>query len=186
MQSTIVSIAFLFAGDPELMGKVLGIVYRALSTHLIRKAGFSKATSQTGAVTLIQLFGSAQNLNVHFHMLFLDGVYAEDSRVKMCFHRVKAATQEELLRLTHTLSHRVARFLERRGLLERDLENSYLMFEQQEEDVMQQIYGHSVIYRIAVGPHQGRKVFTLQILQPFSDNGRSGQADKVAACTRAW
>lgn len=55
------------------MGKVLGIVYRALSSHLVKKAGFSKKTAQTGAVTLIQRFGSALNLNVHFHMLFLDG-----------------------------------------------------------------------------------------------------------------
>jgi putative transposase len=31
--------------------------------------------SETGAVTLVQRFGSALNLNVHFHMLFLDGVY---------------------------------------------------------------------------------------------------------------
>ena len=37
------------------------------------------------------------------------------------------------LRLTHTLSQRVARFLERRGLLERDVENSYLVYEQQKE-----------------------------------------------------
>ena len=44
---------------------------------------------------------------------FLAGVYAEDARGKMCFHWVKAPTQEELLRLTHTLSHRVARFLEK-------------------------------------------------------------------------
>jgi len=33
----------------------------------------------TGAVTLIQRFGSALNLNIHFHMLFLDGVYTSDS-----------------------------------------------------------------------------------------------------------
>ena len=114
---------FLFASDPELMGKVLGIVCRALSTHLIKKAGFP----QTGAVTLIQRFGGALNLNVHFHMLFPDGVYTEDARGKMCFHRVKAPTQEELLHLVHTLSHRVAQFLSRRGLLERDVENSYLV-----------------------------------------------------------
>ena len=31
----------------------------------------------TGAVTLVQRFGSALNLNIHFHMLFLDGVYVE-------------------------------------------------------------------------------------------------------------
>ncbi len=98
----------------------------------------------------------------------------------MCFHWVKAPTQEELLRLTHTLSHRVARFLERRGLLERDVENGYLVFEQQEEDVMQQLYGHSVSYRIAVGPHQGRKVFTLQTLPPLAGGEDSGQATKVA------
>ncbi len=30
---------FLFASRPEIMGRVLGIVYRVLSTHLIRKAG---------------------------------------------------------------------------------------------------------------------------------------------------
>lgn len=28
-------------------------------------------------MTLIQRFGSALNLNLHFHMLFLDGVYVE-------------------------------------------------------------------------------------------------------------
>ena len=28
-----------------------------------------------GAITLIQRFGSAVNSNIHFHMLFLDGVY---------------------------------------------------------------------------------------------------------------
>ena len=54
-------------------------------------------------------------------------------------------------------------FLERRGLLESDVENSDLVYEQQEEDVMQQLYGHCVTYRIAVGPHQARKIFTLQV-----------------------
>ncbi len=59
------------------MGHVLGIVYRCIATYLVKKAGFSRRTAQAGAVTLIQRFGSALNLNVHFHMLFLDGVYVE-------------------------------------------------------------------------------------------------------------
>ena len=53
---------FLLSSYPELMGKVLGIVQRVLSTHLIRKAGFTRTTAQTGSVTLIQRFGSALNL----------------------------------------------------------------------------------------------------------------------------
>jgi len=47
------------ASRPEVMGRVLGIVYRCIATHLIKKAGFSRKTAQTGAVTLIQRFGSA-------------------------------------------------------------------------------------------------------------------------------
>jgi hypothetical protein len=48
---------FLFASQPKVMGKVLGIVYRAIATHLTHKAGYTKSTAQAGAVTLIQNFG---------------------------------------------------------------------------------------------------------------------------------
>jgi hypothetical protein len=59
---------FLFASRPELMGKALGIVYRAIASHLIKKAGKTQKTAQTGSVTLIQRFGrsgapGALNLN---------------------------------------------------------------------------------------------------------------------------
>ena len=42
---------FPFASRPAIMGQVLGIVYRCIATHLIKKAGFSCNTAQTGAVT---------------------------------------------------------------------------------------------------------------------------------------
>jgi len=48
----------LLASRPAIMGQVLGIVYRCIATHLIKKAGFSCKMAQTGAVTLIQRFGS--------------------------------------------------------------------------------------------------------------------------------
>ena len=50
------ALRYLFATDPAVMGQVLGIVTRAIASHLI------KATAQTGAVTLIQRFGNALNL----------------------------------------------------------------------------------------------------------------------------
>jgi len=46
------------------MGQVLGIVYRVIAGHLIHKAGFTRKTARPGAVTLIQRFGSALNLNL--------------------------------------------------------------------------------------------------------------------------
>jgi hypothetical protein len=48
---------FLFASQPAVMGKVLGIVYRTIATHLTHKAGYTKSTAHTGAVTLVQRFG---------------------------------------------------------------------------------------------------------------------------------
>ncbi len=137
---------FLFASYPEIMSKVLGIVNRVLSTLLIHKAGFTRASAQTGTVTLIQRFGSALNLNIHFHMLLLDGVYAVDGYGKMRFHRVKAPELKELTKLVHTISLRVARFLERRGLLERDEEDSYLTLDCLDDEPMQQLHGHAITY----------------------------------------
>jgi hypothetical protein len=53
---------YLFATEAAAMGAVLGIVYRANAAHRVRKAGLTQATARTGAVTLIQRFGSALNL----------------------------------------------------------------------------------------------------------------------------
>ena len=47
------------------MGSVLAIVIRAVSGHLIAKAGFTQVNERTGAVTLIQRFGGALSLNIH-------------------------------------------------------------------------------------------------------------------------
>jgi hypothetical protein len=164
---------FLFASRPEIMGQVLGIVYRAIATQLIKKAGYTHKSAHTGAVTLIQRFGSALNLNVHFHMLFLDGVYVDGPHGLARFRWVKAPTSGELTRLAHTIAHRVGRFLERKGQLERDMENSYLASDAVDDDPMTSLQGHSITYRIAVGPQAGRKVFTLQTLpasgEPFDD-----------------
>ena len=115
----------LVASRAEVRGGVLRIVYRCIATHLIKKAGFSRKTTGTGAVTLIQRFGSALNLNVHFQMLFLDGVYVERPDGSLRFRWVRAQTSTELAGLTQTLARRIGRSLERQGLLERDAENSH-------------------------------------------------------------
>ncbi len=60
---------FLSASRPEIMVRVLGIAHRIIATHLVRKAGYTHDRARTGAVTHIQRFGSALNLNIHFHCL---------------------------------------------------------------------------------------------------------------------
>ncbi len=65
-------------------------------------------------------------------------------------------------------------------MLERDEENSYLQLDGMDEDPMQQLIGYSVSYRIAVGPQQGRKVFTLQTLPDVEEDDRYAQVAKEA------
>ena len=109
------ALRFLFATRPAVMGRVLGIVHRTLATHQIRKAGYTQRSARTGAVTLIQRFGSALNLNIHFHMLLLDGVYTSrhTAKDKPRFQRVKAPDRAELEQLVYTIRERTGRYLER-------------------------------------------------------------------------
>jgi hypothetical protein len=69
------ALRFLLATDAEALTQVLGIAYRVISAHVLKKTGLARASGAAGAVTLIQRFGSALNLNIHFHMLVLDGAY---------------------------------------------------------------------------------------------------------------
>lgn len=100
---------------------------------------------------------AAQRSTLHFHMLFMDGVYTETKHGRTRFWRTNGPKQQELKELVHTISRRVASFLEREGILERDEQNSYLNLGDADEDPMQQVLGCCVSYRIAVGPQQGEQ-----------------------------
>jgi len=128
------------------MGRVLRIVYRTLVTHQIRKAGRPHRSARTGAVTLIQRFGSALNLNIHFHMLLLDEVYTggQDAQAKPRFHRVKAPDRAELEQLVHTISEWTGRYLERQGLQVRNLDNSCLALEPADDTGLEGVLGSSI------------------------------------------
>jgi len=115
-------------------------------------------------------------------MLFLDGVYiAGTKEASARFHRVNEPSSGELTQLVHKIAHRVGRYLERQGWLERDAENDYLALDTTDDDPLSVLQGHSIAYRIALGPQAGRKVFTLQTLPPVDiDEMHSGAVGQVA------
>jgi hypothetical protein len=171
------ALRFLFASNAAAMGEALRIVYRTISGFLIRKAGLTRTTGQSGAVTLVQRFGSALNLNVHFHMLIPDGVYLTDTDPPY-LKAVSAPTRVELLALVQRINERIGRHLERKGLLVRDVESSHLAFDLGgEDDALADLQGHSITYRIAMGSHKGRKAFMLQSLPP---RGEPPGSERVA------
>ena len=103
-------------------------------------------------------------------MLVLDGVYVERPDGTLRFRRVAAPTSAELNALTASLAHRIGRFLERRGLIERDAENAWLTGDDDiEAAALEQLRAASITYRIALGPRRGKKAFTLQTLPPVTE-----------------
>ena len=64
---------WLLARRSDLADGVLAIALRCISRWYRRVTGRPAGTS--GSVTAIQRFGSALNLNLHFHIIHLDGVY---------------------------------------------------------------------------------------------------------------
>jgi len=64
--------------------------------------------ADSGAVSLIQRFGSAANLKIHLHCLALDGVYRRDAGGEPVFVEARAPTEEAHPALTHSSSRSAA------------------------------------------------------------------------------
>lgn len=158
-----IPLRFLVAKNPGLLSEILKITYQEVSGYLIRKAGQKRSSAQTGAVTYIQFFGGALNLNPHYHLIVLDGVFLTNSNsVNPIFKQVVKPSSAELQQVIDNISLKVAKRLEKLGYIERDMDNCYLALDEQSD--LDQCNGYSTTYRIAVGPNKGKKVFTLQTL----------------------
>ncbi len=84
---------------------------------------------------------AALKLNIHFHCLFVDGVYLARDKGTSPFRCVKAPDRSELEVL-----------VQRQGLLVGDAEGAWLNLEAPaDNDAMDQLIGSSVTYRITGG-----------------------------------
>ena len=96
------------ARKPKLKCEALAIFIRELTALLRRLA--SSPRGKIGAVTVVQRFGSALNLNVHFHTLAIDGVYEGGE-----LHPAATPSQEDLDELAAKLRVRILALLARRN-----------------------------------------------------------------------
>ena len=156
------ALRYRLAYDAKLTSAVLGIFVRAVFASLRDRARkhWQIAESQCGAVTFVQRFGGALNLNVHFHSLLLDGVYAAQPEGKLHFHPLPPPSDAEVGQVATRVAQRIARLLERRGLGPgaAPLEADPLA---QEQPLLAALYGASVASRIAMGPRAGRSVLRV-------------------------
>ena len=108
---------------------------------------------------------AARSISLHMHMVALDGVYTRDGETPR-FHEVCAPSSAGMQRLLDVMVARVLRCLVRDGLLIRDADQPWLDLESR--DALDSLGAASIQYRIAVGPHAGRKALTLKLAAPRS------------------
>ena len=74
-----IEIRYRLAHDGALLGAVLRTFMEHLNAFYRDQArGLGYDDGRAGGVTFVQRFGSSLNLNVHTHVLMLDGVYVTD------------------------------------------------------------------------------------------------------------
>lgn len=103
---------FLLAWRPKLISLTLRLFLRALfawQRRCARQIGVNRPLC--GAVTMIQRFGSALNVNLHFHSLVPDGVFFEDADGDVQFHPLAPPTRSDLEKLIRQIVPRLLRKL---------------------------------------------------------------------------
>ena len=111
----------LLGYDRELAAEVVAAFVKELSRSLKRRAKkqlglASVERASTGAVASIQRTDSALRLNVHFHVLALDGVYVRDDITsELVFHALPTPTAEQVADVARRTADRVEQILVRHG-----------------------------------------------------------------------
>ena len=86
----------------------------------LRRALPARTRAQTGAVSVVQRGDSALRLNVHFHVLALDGVYVRDADGTLVFHALAPPTTDEVTEVAVRTAKRLQKVLARHGRLLED------------------------------------------------------------------
>jgi hypothetical protein len=153
---------YRLAYDAPLVTAVARIFQRAVFASIRRRAGMRSLNrrARSGAVLFIQRFSDALNLDPHFHMLALDGLYVESGNDPPVFRRVSAPDDREVKRVALRVRRAVERLLKDRGLdSEADAYGVDRLWD--EQPLLAELYSASVWGRVATGPRAGRSVIRL-------------------------
>jgi hypothetical protein len=146
------ALRFKMAYSPDATSVVLGAFISAINSDLRRRARRRKLRGrlQTGSLTVVQRFGSSLNLNVHFHVIGMDGVYAEQPDGTLLFHPLPAPSDEDIAHLARAVCRKVTRYL---GRLTGE--------DKVDQLTLDHLANASVQGLVATGPRRGCRVLRL-------------------------
>jgi hypothetical protein len=142
---------FRMAASPLLTSAVLRCFIAAVTSDLRRRArrlGFC-GNLKTGAMTVLQRFGSSLALNVHFHTLAVDGIWATRADGHLDFHPLRAPSDQDVARIARAVRRKVQRL------------TTHGKEEDEEISTLDNLANASVQGLVATGPRRGWRVLRL-------------------------
>jgi hypothetical protein len=170
------------ASSPDLTAKVHTIIRTTIAQYYVNQAvqgGAERHKVHPGSVTFIQRFGSALQLNVHYHVLCLEGVFLDrtDQGRPPRFLAGEPPTDTDIAAVIQKISRRVIRSLRRLGYLETDMEppvaTGYDPLRETAPELARTMAA-SVQQRLAFGERAGHKVRRIS-----SGFGAEGEAPRL-------
>ena len=161
-----IPLRYWMASSQNLTARVHTIIRTTIGQYYVNKAvtrGLARANVQPGSVTFIQRFGSAINLNVHYHVVFLEGVYLDraDQDRKPRFVQGEPPSDADIAAVVQKISRRVIRTLRQLGYLEAGTEATMATrYDPLGDDApeLARTMAASVQQRIAFGERAGQQV----------------------------
>jgi hypothetical protein len=161
-----VPLRYWMASSQDLTAQVHTIIRTTIGQYYVNQAvqrGHARGTVHPGSVTFIQRFGSALQLNLHFHVICLEGVYLERTAAGRTprFVPAEPPTDADIAAVIQKISHRVIRTLRRLGYLEAGLEPPVATGYDPLRDTAPELartMAASVQHRIAFGQRAGQHV----------------------------
>ena len=144
------------ASNKNLLGKVHKIFASEIESFYTKK---HKKASRSGSVCCVQRFGGALNLNVHFHLLQIEGVYELKKTATAKFKKRKAPSGHDIKNLVMVIREKIIKHLRRSGYLKdtsSDDNEKDPLFEK--EPTYAGLMSASVRQRILLGERQGQRV----------------------------
>jgi Putative transposase/Transposase zinc-binding domain len=171
-----VPLRYWMAASQELTAQLHTIIRTTIGQYKAVTRDCERANIQPGSVTFIQRFGSAINLNLHFHCVFLEGVYLDRTAqgLKPRFLKGEPPSDADITAVVQKISRRVIRKLWQFGYLEAGIVAAVATgYDPLVDDAPEfaRTMATSVQQRIAFGERAGQQVRRIG-----SGFGREGEA----------
>jgi Putative transposase/Transposase zinc-binding domain len=174
-----IPLRYWMAPSRDLTARVHTIIRRTIGQYYVNQAvkrGATRATVQPGSVTFLQRFGGSINLNLHYHMVFLEGVFVDRAAhgLKPRFRPAVSPTDADITTVLQKISRRVIRQLRKLGYLEsgtQEVVPTGYDPASDEDPELARTMAASVQQRIAFGERAGQRV--RRIGSGFGDEGES-------------